>query len=196
METAAARALWECGHPRAGLPGPPHPRLMCSVGTWSFTRGSAGTAPSRAVVCGLDRSSKDQLHTCVCARPPCSRVPPRGRPSCALEDDLDNDGHRTSPQRPARTCPVQSKESGERMTEACLLSLKRRGIELGNRPTPALRDGSASSAVRLQWGRGSVWFPEQVAMTSCDGSSQDLGNPPSTLHEKDGHVPPSWVFQL
>ncbi|KAI4570890.1 hypothetical protein MJT46_006407 [Ovis ammon polii x Ovis aries] len=138
------------------------------------------------------RRSQDQLRTLMCARPPCSRVPPGGRPVCALEDALDSDDHTTAPQRPAHKRPVQSKESGGWMTGARLLSLKRRGIRLGNRPTPALRVGSAPSAVCLQRGHRSVWFPEQVAMTSCDGSSQqDPGNPPSTLHEKDGHVPSS-----
>lgn len=172
-------------------------RSTCSAGTRSSTRGSAGAAPPRAVVCCLDRCSQDQLHIHVCARPACSRVPPGGRPVCALEDALDSDDHTTAPQRPAHKRLVQSKESGGWMTGARPLSLKRRGIRLGNRPTPALRVGSAPSAVRLQRGHRSVWFPEQVAMTSCDGSSQqDLGNPPSTLHEKDGHVPSSWVFQL
>ena len=89
-------------------------RSTCSVGTRSSTRGSAGAAPSRAVVCGLDRSSKDQLHTRVCARPPCSRVPPRGRPSCALEDDLDDDDHTTSlsVQHTRVRCRAGNQESG------------------------------------------------------------------------------------
>lgn len=53
-------------------------RSTCSAGMRMPTCGSVRAAPSRGVVCGLDRPSKDQLHTRVCARTPCSGVPPRG----------------------------------------------------------------------------------------------------------------------
>lgn len=132
--TAAAHALQECGHPCVGLSGLPHPGELSVV----------STDPAK------------NSYTLVCVQGPLLRGPSQRKPACALEDEMDNDDHTTSPHK----CPVQGEESGERMTEACLLSLKRRGIGWGNQSAPALRYGSAPGAVRLRWGRGSVWFPE------------------------------------
>lgn len=103
----------------------------------------------------------------LCVQGPCSEVPPGEDSVCPPEDASGRDDL-TAPQRPAHKRPVQARSRVD--DRGSSLSLKRRGIRLGNRPTPTLRS-ALRPALSHHNGATGACGSEQVAMAGCDGSS-------------------------